>query len=274
MTGASVLKLGGGAGVEHTQALNNLAERIQLGERWILVHGASAAANDLARQVGYTVQTITSPGGHTSRYTNAEMLEIYSAAVASVNQRLTAQLASMGVAAIGLAGPSVIRAMRKENIRAIRNGRPVIIRDDYSGAITGIDGRLLQTLLNEGLTPVVAPLALGESFERLNVDGDLVAAEIARTLDAETLIILSNVPGLLRDVHEPSSLVPSFSLRDIGRYDSLAEGRMKKKLLAAQQARVPRVILSDSRVETPLDLALSGSGTHILGEARYAEHGD
>jgi len=267
-----ILKLGGSAGTEHTAALRDLAGRIQRGERWVLVHGASAAANELAERVGYAVQTITSPNGHTSRYTDARMIEVYSMAAASVNQQITATLTGFGIQAVGLSGPAVITARRKKAIRAVRDGRLVVIHDDYSGAITGVASDVLRTLLDASLTPVVAPIALGDEFERLNVDGDLVAATIARALDAETLVILSNVPGLLRDVAEPTSLVPRIGLHDLAAYEPLAAGRMKKKLLAAEQAEVRRVILADARVESPVTLALSGAGTHILHEVAYAEH--
>jgi acetylglutamate/LysW-gamma-L-alpha-aminoadipate kinase len=259
-----VLKLGGGAGVDQAAVLENLAARIQAGEQWVLVHGASDAANRLAEEVGYPAQTITTPGGHTSRYTDARTIEIFSAAAGSVNQQITAQLAEYGVTAVGLAGPNVIQAQRKTAIRAIRDGRQVMVRDDYSGTITGINTNLLHTLLDAGMTPVIAPVAIGEEFERLNVDGDLVAANIARELHAETLIILSNVPGLLRDVNDPQSLISQFELHEIERYETYAAGRMKKKLLAAQQANAGRVILADSRVERPIDAALAGGGTHIL----------
>ncbi len=234
----------------------------------MLVHGASAATNALAEQTGCPVQTITSPGGHTSRYTDARMIALYSAAAASVNQRIVAQLAGYGVRAIGLAGPNIIAAQRKTAIRAVRNGRSVVIRDDFSGTITGIAAQELTMLLDAGLTPVIAPVAMGTDFECLNVDGDLVAATVARTLDADALIILSNVPGLLRDVADPGSLVRSFALHEMALYEPLAQGRMKKKLIAAQQAGVGRVILADARVENPLDAALSGAGTHIVREAR------
>ena len=266
-----VLKLGGSAGVDHTAVLRNLARRIGQGETWLLVHGASDAANRLADEVGHPAQTITTPGGHTSRYTDARTIAIFSAAAGSVNQQLTAQLSALGVNAVGLAGPNLIYARRHEAIRALRNGRQVIIRDDYSGAITGINTRPLQALIDAGLTPVIAPLAMGEQFERLNVDGDLVAATLARELGATTLIILSNVPGLLRDVNDATSLIGQIALRDLSQVERFAEGRMKKKLLAAQGAQVARVILADSRVEAPIDAALNGAGTHILSEVAHAE---
>src|SRR5215813_1709739 len=133
----NILKLGGGAGNNHAAALRNLAQRIQTGEQWVLVHGASDAANQLAEQVGYPAQTLVTPGGHTSRYTDARTIEIYSAAAGSVNQQITAQLAAFGMNAVGLAGPNIIHARRKTAIRAIRDGRQVIVRDDFTGTITG-----------------------------------------------------------------------------------------------------------------------------------------
>lgn len=265
-----VLKLGGGAGIDHAPTLRNLAERVRQGERWVMVHGASAATNALAEQAGCPVKTLTSPGGHTSRYTDAQMITIYSEAAAWVNREIVARLAACGAPAAGFPEPGVIRARRKTAIRAIQNGRAVVIRDDYSGTITGIDRLALLSLLDAGQVPVVAPVALGEQRETLNVDGDLAAATVAQALKAYTFMILSNVPGLLRDVADPQSVIAGFRLHEITLYEPLAQGRMKKKLLAAQQAQVARVVLADARVEMPIDFALRGGGTHIVHEARHA----
>jgi len=259
-----ILKVGGGAGVDHDAVLKNLAARIQNGEQWVLVHGASDATNKLTEQLGYEAQTITSPGGHTSRYTDARIIEIFSAAAGSVNQQLTATLTGHDIRAVGLAGPNIIFAERKKAIRAVKNGRQIIIRDDFSGKITGINADVLTTLLDNGFTPVIAPLAIGEEGERLNVDGDLVAANIAAEMKADTLIILSNVPGLMRDLNQPDSVVDEVALSELDKVEGFAEGRMKKKLIAAQTAGISRVILGDSRLEAPLDAALDGGGTHII----------
>lgn len=263
MTTLNILKLGGGAGNDHAGTLQNLAERINAGERWVLVHGASDAANQLSEQVGYPAQTLVTPGGHTSRYTDARTIEIYSAAAATVNQQMVSQLSALGINAVGLAGPNVIQARRKTAIRAIVNGRQVIVRDDYTGTIDHVNDALLNSLLDAGFTPVVAPLAMGEAYERLNVDGDLVAANIARDLGADRVVILSNVPGLLRDVNDAASLIRDIDLNDLDQYERYAAGRMKKKLLAAQAAGGAQTILADSRVDHPLDAALLGGGTHI-----------
>lgn len=269
-----ILKIGGGAGVDHGRVLDDIAARIQAGERWIIVHGASDAANQLGEQVGYPARTITSANGHTSRYNDARTIELFSMAAAAVNQQITAGLLARGVNAVGLASPNVLFARRKTAIRALMNGRQIIIRDDYSGAIHAVNSELLETLLNAGMTPVVAPLALSEAFERLNVDGDLAAAHIARALNADALIILSNVPGLLRDICDPDSLVTEIPLNDLDRYEHFASGRMKKKLLAAREAQIERVILADSRRDQPLTAALNGGGTQIVRDASLVLEAD
>lgn len=261
-----VLKIGGGAGIDPTAAVENIARRAASGERWVIVHGASDAANTLAAQANVPVRTISSPGGHSSRYTDAAMLELFCAAAGGVNTRVTAALAHAGGRAAGLSGVSVLRGERKTAIRGLVDGRSVIIRDDFSGALQSADGAALTALLDAGLTPVVSPIALGTAGERLNVDGDLAAALIAVMLRADALVILSNVPGLLRDVADADSLITGFSAAQMPQYAGYAAGRMKKKVMAAERALtggVPRVILSDARVDAPLDAALTGAGTHI-----------
>lgn len=269
MNGIGVLKLGGGAGVEHGPALADIAARVARGERWIVVHGASDAANRLAEAQGYPARTLVTPGGHTSRYTDARTLAIFCEAAAAVNAELTDRLTALGAAAIGLT-EGVILAERKTAIRALVGGRQVIVRDDYSGSITGIDTARLSVLLNDGLTPVIAPIALGGELGRLNVDGDRAAAAIAAALGADVLIILSNVPGLLRDLADPGSLIPAFTRAELPRYEGFAAGRMKKKLLAAREAGAARVILADSRCDHPVTAALAGGGTHIYPTAELA----
>jgi len=99
------------------------------------------------------------------------------------------------------------------------------------------------------------------------VDGDRVAAAVASALKAHTLIILSNVPGLLRSFPDESSLIAHIPRAQaqtaLERY---AQGRMKKKLLGAIEALgegVSRVIIADGRVAQPLQGALAGRGTVI-----------
>ena len=262
-----VIKLGSGEGVDHAPLLDELPELLARGHRLVLVHGASAAANALADRAGLDRRQIQSPSGHLSRYTYPEMLEIYVAAAAGqVNKSLVADLQTRNVNAVGLSGVDgrLLVAERKRAIRAVENGRQWVIRDDYSGKIREAHAEVLETMLEGGFLPVVAPVALGTRGERLNVDGDRAAAAIAAGLGADALIILSNVPGLLADFPDPASLIRRVTSQTLDAARSAAQGRMKRKVLAAEEALtggVSRAILADSRIQNPVASALAGAGT-------------
>jgi len=265
-----VIKLGGGEGVNPEPLLQELPDLLARGHRIVLVHGASAAANALADQAGLDRKQIRSPSGHLSRYTYPAMLEIFVAAAAGqVNKTLVAALQARGVNAVGLSGVDgrLLVAERKRAIRAVEHGRQRVIRDDYSGKIREANGRVAQVLLDAGFTPVIAPVALGTQGERLNVDGDRAAAAIAAALGADALIILTNVPGLLADFPDEASLIRRVTPETMERARAAAQGRMKRKVLAAEEALaggVGRAILADARVSNPVVTALSGQATIFL----------
>jgi acetylglutamate/LysW-gamma-L-alpha-aminoadipate kinase len=159
-------------------------------------------------------------------------------------------------------------ARRKDAVRAIdpATGKQRIVRDDYTGKVESVNGDLLRLLIGAGYTPVIAPLAIGLECEALNVDGDRAAAMIAAAVGAEHLVILSNVPGLLANFPDEASVIPTVSRGEIERALNIAGGRMKKKVLAAQEALeagVNRIVLADSRRTAPISAALAGEGTVI-----------
>ena len=123
---------------------------------------------------------------------------------------------------------------------------------------------MLRSLLDAGYLPVLTPPALSYGGEAINVDGDRAAAATAVALRAETLVILSNVPGLLRDQEDPSSLIHEVLLEELDEVTGYARGRMRIKLLAVQEALasgVPRVVIADAREPQPIARALAGAGT-------------
>jgi [amino group carrier protein]-L-2-aminoadipate 6-kinase len=160
----------------------------------------------------------------------------------------------------------VMLAQRKEAIRVVENGRKLILRDDFTGKIETVNGELILSLIAAGLTPVIAPLAISPEGEALNVDADRAAAMVAGAVQAETLLLLTNVPGLLRAFPDESTLIPFIARQDLEQALGFAEGRMKKKVLGASEALelgVGRIIFADGRVEHPLLAALAGKGTVI-----------
>ncbi len=260
-----VVKLGGGEGLDLHAACDDLAA---IGKRRpiVVVHGVSAIMNRLCLESGVEVQSLTSPSGHSSRYTPPAVRDIYIRAAELANGQVETALQERGTAAIGFVGEDVaLRAKRKSAIRAVVKGRVRVVRDDHSGSITDVDAALLRRALDRAQAPVLPPMAQS-SDGLLNVDGDRAAAAVAGALAADTLVILSNVGGLYRRFPDESSLVAEVPLTRISSALDWAQGRMKRKVLAAQEALnqgVGRVIIADGRVSVPVSRALAGAGTRF-----------
>jgi acetylglutamate/LysW-gamma-L-alpha-aminoadipate kinase len=264
-----VVKLGGAEGVDFTAICQDVVALEQKNYWLVLVHGGSAEANQLGEALAYPPRFITSPSGYTSRYTDRRTLEIFSMAVnGKLNTLLVEQLQGMGVNAFGLSGLDgrLLLATRKSSIQSIENGKRRIIRDDYTGKIESVAVGLLQTLLAGGYTPVIAPLAVSHQGEALNVDADRAAAMVAAALQADLLVLLTAVPGLMEHFPDERSLIRSLPKARLPQALEMAHGRMKKKILGAEEALaggVKRVIIADGRVTNPIASAFAGNGTEI-----------
>ncbi len=249
--------------------MGDIAAHARAGQKMIVVHGGSGETNASSEQLGHPPRFVTSPSGYTSRYTDRATLEIFAMVTCGkINTLLVERLQKLGVNAFGLSGVDgrLMVAKRKEAIRIVENGKQRMLRDDYTGKIETVNGGLLTMLIDAGYTPVIAPLAISPAGEALNVDADRAAAMVAGAVNAEQLIILSNVPGLLRHFPDESSLITHIDRDKVEQSLEFAEGRMKKKVLGASEALgqgVAKVVFADGRVERPVAGALDGEGTVI-----------
>jgi [amino group carrier protein]-L-2-aminoadipate 6-kinase len=269
-----VVKIGGGRGVATTNIVREIAQCVADGQGIVVLHGGSDLTNTLSERLGHPVRMITSPGGMVSRYTDSETLSIYAMAVAGqINTELVASLQQQGVNALGLAGVDgrLLLARRKSAVRSVTpDGRVQLLRDDFTGQIEQVNGALLLQLLDAGYIPVIAPLALSQNGERLNVDGDRAASAVAAALHADALVIMTNVPGLLANPEDQATLIRTIPADQLADYMEYARGRMRKKLLGAQEALqngVPRVCIGSNSL---LDV-LNGAGTVIASALIHAE---
>ncbi len=262
-----VVKLGGSEGIDLDAFASDAAASIRAGHRLVIVHGGSHQTNVLSEQLGHPAKFVTSPSGHTSRRTDRRTLEIFQMACrGQLNQQLVERLQRLGINALGMSGMDgrLWEGNRKPAIRSVENGRTVVIRDDYTGTVETVNVGLLRLLVDAGYTPVVSPPAISIQSEPINVDADRAAAQTAAAMGAGTLLLLSNVPGLLRHYPDESSLITSIRRPEVESYIELAGGRMKKKVMGAGEALrggVARVVISDARVANPITRALAGAGT-------------
>jgi [amino group carrier protein]-L-2-aminoadipate 6-kinase len=258
-----VVKVGGAAGNGLDPVLDDLAGRSD----FVLVHGGSDRVDRLGAAIGRPSEYFTSPSGVVSRRSDPAHLEVVVMALAgAVQTEIVAALARRHVRALGLSGvdAGLLLAKRKEASRALVDGKVFRVTDDFSGTIEKVDGELLHHLLRLGIAPVIGPPAITPSGEIVNVDADRAAAQVATAVRAEALLLLTNVPGLLREVSETSTLIRSVARDEVDAVLPFAAGRMRKKVLAAKSALaggVPRVVIASSQGDRPVERALAGDGT-------------
>lgn len=268
--GLVVVKVGGSDGIDVDAVCDDLAALAMSGRPCVLVHGGSAETNRVAEALGHPPEFVTSPSGFTSRFTDRATLDIFEMVYCGkLNKMWVEGLQRRAVDAVGLSGLDgrVFEGKHKATVRSVgADGKVRILRGDHTGTVERVNVELLRLLIDHGYLPVLTPP--GASFDgvAINVDGDRAAAAVAVALGAEVLLLLSNVPGLLRAFPDEASLIREIPAGDVASYLDVAEGRMKKKVLGAAEAvagGVGRVVLGDARVREPINRALAGHGTVV-----------
>jgi len=262
-----ILKIGGGKAIKEN--LDNILSDFASHEgKKLIVHGANHEMKLISEKMGLPERMITSPSGFTSRYTEKQTIEVFEMVYAGVaNKRIVEKLHKHGVNAVGLSGldGGLLRGKRKPYVKSVEDGKVKILRDDFTGTVESVNTDLLSLLMDNGYVPVIAPPAISEENEAINVDNDRIVDALCRSLKVATVISLFEAPGLLRDHEDPTSLIPDIDKSKVDEFMQFAEGRMKKKILHAidSSQNVRQMILADGRTQTPVSDALEGKGTVI-----------
>lgn len=261
-----IIKVGGRViGDTFNSFYQNLKE-ISINEKLVIIHGASKDVNEFTIKMGNEPKIITSPSGFKSRYTDKDTIKLFQMVVAGkINKNFISKLQSVNINAIGLSGmdAQIIKAKRKTGIKSLENGKIKEINDDYTGKIRRIEVDVLKHLLNFNLIPVLAPIAMGQEFEPLNIDGDRLAAMVAGGIGGKILIIFTDVEG----VYINQKIVPIIKYNDLKDMLTQVSGGMKKKLLSAKEAidlGVEKVIIASILKEDPLKSALKGDNCSVI----------
>lgn len=237
----NIVKVGGGI-VEKEDTLGQLLNDFALlqGPK-ILVHGGGRLATTLASQMGIETQMVDG-----RRVTDAQMLRIVTMTYAGlVNKQVVAQLQARGINALGLCGADcdILRSHRRS---------PLPIDYGFVGDIDHCNAAALIALLEQGITPVVAPLTHDGQGQLLNTNADTIASAVATGLAAQadvTLTFCFELAGVLRDAHDESTVIPHITADSFAQLkaDGIVQGGMIPKLenaLNACQAGVKRVIIT------------------------------
>lgn len=236
-------------------------------EGLIIVHGGGKEVTKVCEQLGKEPKFVTSPSGIKSRYTDKETAEIFTMVISGrINKAIVQMLQKNGINAIGLSGVDarIIEAERKKTLLIINEkGRKQAIDGGYTGKITKINAKFIKSLLAQGLTPVISPIAISEESEFLNVDGDRAAAYVAGNVGCDKILFITNVDGLLMD----DKLVTNLTLAQAKEIRPKIGPGMEKKILAATEALdmgVKEALIGNGQRENPISSAISHDNCTVI----------
>jgi acetylglutamate kinase len=228
-----VIKVGGSIGEEGT-VLEDIVWLKKLGINPVIVHGGGPQISHMLSRLG--VETHFVEG---RRYTDEQTLDVVHMVLMRVNGQFVSYLDARGVRAVGLNG--LDGRMLRARLRDERLG--------LVGEVEAVDLKPISSLVQQGYVVVIAPLAAGPESQPLNVNADTVAGEVARALQAEKLVLFTDVAGVLDKEGHIFSELARERVEQLLR-DGVIQGGMIPKVEACLRAleTVPRVHVVDGRV--------------------------
>ena len=240
-----VVKYGGNAMIDpelKKDVMNDIILLTLVGIKIVLVHGGGPEISSLLNKLGIESKFVNG-----LRYTDAETAEVVQMVLAGkTNKDLVSLVEVCGGKAVGLCGidGGMIKAKK------VDDGE-----NDYGfvGDIVSIDSAPIKKVLEESYIPVIATVGIDDNGQVYNINADTAAAEIAASLGAENIITLTDIPGLMKDVNDKSSLISEIHVDEI---DSLIEsgiiyGGMIPKvrsLEVAVRSGVKKAVMIDGRI--------------------------
>lgn len=263
-----LVKYGGAAMTDPAlgeQLMQDLALLHSHGVRMVLVHGGGKAVSELGGRLGLQARFVDG-----LRVTDEETMRVAQMVqVGLLSRDLCAELGRAGAKALGLSGHDLggwLKAkVRQHTDRA--TGEPVDL--GRVGDVVSVDAPAIHALLQAGLIPVIAPVAVDDHLRALNVNADSVAMAVAGALQAEKLVFFSDTPGVRGPDGEIASEVSAATLTDWMASGVVSGGMIPKAeaCLSALRAGVRRVTISDGRTPHALLVELltpAGVGTMVV----------
>ena len=255
-----VVKYGGNAMINEQlkqQVMEDITLLWLIGVKVVLVHGGGPEISDIMNRRGKKAEVVNG-----LRVTDKETVDIVQMVLAGkVNKTLVNLLNMKGGRAVGVSGVDggIIEAKMKDEALG------------YVGEITKIRPKAILDLLEKGYIPVVSTVAGDKQGNTYNINGDTAAAHIAGALNAERLIMMTDIAGVLMDKNDPSTLIPHLTVAEAkGLYESgvIAGGMIPKVdcCIEALEHGVENVIIMDGRIPHSILMELltdEGAGTMV-----------
>ena len=258
-----VIKYGGNAMVNEQlkqQVMEDIALLWLIGVKVVLVHGGGPEISETMKRLGKQAQFVNG-----LRVTDKETVDIVQMVLAGkVNKTLVNLLQMKGGHAVGLSGidGGIIEATMKDEALG------------YVGTITRIRTQPITDLLEKNYIPVISTVASDRQGNTYNINGDTAAAYIAGALNAERLIMMTDIAGILRDKDDPDTLIPALTVTEAKKLfdEGMISGGMIPKVDCCIEAigkGVKHVVIMDGRVPHSILMELltdEGAGTMVMGD--------
>ncbi len=236
-----------------------------VGMKPVIVHGGGWRIDKLMREMGIEIRKHRG-----MRVTDERTLTVVEMALAELNQELAGLINKHGAKAVGLDGQDgrFIHAHRME-IPAVEGEGPVDL--GFVGDVESVDVDLIQLLVGRGFVPVIMPIGVGADGTAYHINSDLLAGRLARALEAEKLILMTNVPGVLDRAGELAYILTASEAESLLNDGTIADG-MRPRVRAALQAvreGVRSVHIIDGGVHSALLLEVltaQGVGTALRSD--------
>lgn len=263
----------GGAAMEDDALIHSVMQDIVLmkyvGIRPIIVHGGGPRITAWMDKIGKVPEFVQG-----LRVTDAETVEIAEMVLGSINKEIVSRINRHGGKAIGLSGKdaNLVLAEKQETQITDENGQEVDVDLGFVGKIIGVNTESVSALDKAGYIPVITPIGVGVDGQTYNINADTMAGEIASAFQAEKLIVLTDTRGILRDLSDDASLMPTIRMREVDQFvkEGCIAGGMLPKVEACTTALIGGVYkthIIDGRIPHSLLLEVfteGGIGTEIV----------
>ncbi len=258
-----VIKYGGAALVNEkikSTIVKDIALMKYVGFKPIVVHGGGKDINNALEVAGIEPKFIDG-----LRVTDEKTMEIVQQILAGkINKNLTTEICQQGIDAVGICGKDASFLKVK---KIMPNGKDI----GLVGEVTEVKTELINALIENNFVPVISSIGSDENGNSYNINADYAAVAIAGALKAEKLVFVTDVAGIMRDVNDPNSVIPTIKTEEVNKLieDGTISGGMLPKVeccMAGVEAGVNSVHILDGRIAHCLILEIftnKGIGTLI-----------
>lgn len=229
-----LVKFGGNAlgegGLEKLCA--EAAELQKEGISLVFVHGGGPAINAELERRGIVPRKVAG-----KRITDGPTMEVVESVLRSINGDIVAAMEKAGVRCVGMPGYFVAESRKDEPMTVIDEGKEMFVDYGLTGVPVKVDAQVIYDLVDDGVAPVIYPVG-SDGTQHLNVNADTMAAAVAAATGVKEMIAVTDVPGILRDVKDPSSKIDTVTLSQIDAMvkDGTISGGMIPKVIACRKA--------------------------------------